>query len=127
MFFICGISQGKKMLDMEKAVICSQCGAFGRYQVFMTYSYFSLFFIPLIKWNRRYYVQMSCCNAVYELNPEAGSQIARGQLMEIRDGDLTLLTAGNGNPYTNRKHCSGCGYETTENFVFCPMCGRHLE
>lgn len=127
MFLICGVSQGKKVLDLEKAVICSQCGAFGRYQVFMTYTYFSLFFIPLFKWNRRYYVQMSCCNAVYELNPEAGRAIVDGRLMEIKESDLTLLKAGEGNPYNNRKHCSNCGFETTENYVFCPMCGQHLE
>ena len=46
MFFVFGISQGKKMLDYAKTVICAQCGGYGRYQVFMTYSYFSLFFIP---------------------------------------------------------------------------------
>ena len=48
MFFVFGISQGKKMLDYAKTVICAQCGGYGRYQVFMTYSYFSLFFIPII-------------------------------------------------------------------------------
>ncbi|WP_321009443.1 zinc ribbon domain-containing protein, partial [Hungatella effluvii] len=56
MFFVFGISQGKKALEYAKTVICAQCGGYGRYQVFMTYSYFSLFFIPIIKWNRHYYV-----------------------------------------------------------------------
>ena len=77
MFFICGMSQGKKLLDYTKTVICAMCGGYGRYQVFMTYSYFSVFFIPIIKWNRRYYVQMSCCNTVYELNPEKGRKLNR--------------------------------------------------
>ena len=75
MFFVFGISQGKKMLDYAKTVICAQCGGYGRYQVFMTYSYFSLFFIPIIKWNRHYYVQMSCCSTVYELDPEVGKRL----------------------------------------------------
>lgn len=44
MFFICGMSQGKKILDYTKTVICGLCGGYGRYQVFMTYSYFSIFF-----------------------------------------------------------------------------------
>lgn len=72
MFFVFGISQGKKALEYAKTVICAQCGGYGRYQVFMTYSYFSLFFIPIIKWNRHYYVQMSCCSTVYELDPGGG-------------------------------------------------------
>lgn len=44
MFFVFGISQGKKMLNYAKTVICAQCGGYGRYQVFMTYSYFQPFF-----------------------------------------------------------------------------------
>lgn len=94
MFFIIGISQGKKALDYAKTVICSQCGGYGRYQVFMTYSYFSLFFIPLMKWNCRYYVQMSCCGTVYELNPEVGKRCKSHQETEIHQQDLTLVQSG---------------------------------
>ena len=54
-----------------------QMRSYGRYQVFMTYMYFSFFFIPLFKWNRRFYVKMSCCGAVYELDPEKGKALAR--------------------------------------------------
>ncbi len=48
MIFIGGISQGQKILDYVKTVICDRCGGYGRYQVFMTYMYFSFFFIPLL-------------------------------------------------------------------------------
>ena len=41
MIFIGGISQGQKILDYVKTVICDRCGAYGRYQVMMTYMYFS--------------------------------------------------------------------------------------
>ena len=51
MIFIGGISQGQKILDYVKTVICDRCGGYGRYQVYMTYMYFSFFFIPLFKWN----------------------------------------------------------------------------
>ena len=59
MIFIGGISQGQKILDYVKTVICDRCGRYGRFQVVMTYMYFSFFFIPLFKWNRKYYVKMS--------------------------------------------------------------------
>ncbi len=54
MIFIGGISQGQKILDYVKTVICDRCGRYGRFQVVMTYMYFSFFFIPLFKWNRKY-------------------------------------------------------------------------
>lgn len=126
MFFIIGISQGKRALDYAKTVICSQCGGYGRYQVFMTYSYFSLFFIPIIKWNRRYYVQMSCCDTIYELNHEAGARLRRRESVDITEADLTLIQAGKRVSGWNRKRCENCGYETEEDFEYCPKCGGKL-
>lgn len=43
MIFIGGISSAVKQLEYLKTVICSVCGGYGRYQVFMTYTYFSFF------------------------------------------------------------------------------------
>ena len=124
MFFICGISHGRKQLNYVKIVICSQCGGYGRYQVFMTYSYFSVFFIPIIKWDRRYYVQMSCCNTIYGLNAEKGKQISRGEPIEITEQDLSILESERRTSEWSRKKCTSCGYETTEDFEFCPKCGQ---
>ena len=78
----------------RKTVICSSCGGYGRYQVFMTYTYFSFFFIPVFKWNRQFYVKMSCCGSVYELDREVGMKILRGESVDIREEDLTLIKAG---------------------------------
>ena len=100
MFFIGGISSGVKPLEYLKTVICGRCGAYGRYQVYMTYMYFSFFFIPIFKWNRRFFVEMSCCGAVYELDPEVGKRLLRGEEVEITESDLTLRQDGNGNPWT---------------------------
>ena len=122
MFFIGGISQGQKLLDYVKTVICDRCGGYGRYQVIMTYMYFSFFFIPLFKWNRRFYVKMTCCNAVYELDPEVGKAILRGENVDIASSDLTLVQEGH--RYTGHKKCEHCGYETDEDFEFCPKCGE---
>lgn len=125
MFFIGGITQGRKQLTFNQLVICSQCGAYGRYQVFMTYMCFSFFFIPIFKWGRRYYVQMSCCQSIYELDAEVGRQIARGETVEIRESDLVLVKGGK-RAWGQHRQCPGCGYETTEDFEFCPKCGQRL-
>ena len=45
-----------------------------------------MFFIPCIKWNKHYYVRTSCCNTLYELDPEMGKAIARGEQVLIRPG-----------------------------------------
>ncbi len=93
-FFIGGISSGVKPLEYLKTVICGRCGAYGRYQVYMTYMYFSFFFIPIFKWNRRFFVEMSCCGAVYELDPEVGKRLLRGEEVVITESDLTLRQDG---------------------------------
>ena len=121
MFFMMGITDGRKVFDFTQTVICNICGKYGRYQVFMTYTVLSLFFIPCFKWNKRFYVQTSCCNTLYELDPEIGKRIAKGESLEIRPDDLTKVNiSGYSNTYTR---CSNCGYETNEDFEFCPKCG----
>ena len=63
MFFMMGITDGRKDFDFTQTIICNLCGKYGRYQVFMTYTVLSLFLIPCLKWNKHYYVQTSCCHA----------------------------------------------------------------
>ena len=43
MFFIMGITDGRKDFDFTQTIICNLCGKYGRYQVFMTYTVLSLF------------------------------------------------------------------------------------
>ena len=122
MFFMMGITDGRKELDYSQTEICSVCGCYGRYQVFMTYTVLSLFFIPCFKWNRHYYVRTSCCNTLYELDREVGRRIERGENVRILAEHLQKLGSGR-RSYTDYKRCLNCGYETTEDFVFCPKCG----
>lgn len=123
MFLIIGINQGRKVFDCNQMVICSHCGSYGRYQVFMTYTYLSLFFIPCFKWNKQYYVQSTCCNTVYALDPEIGKQVARGADVEIQPQHLIQVQAGVRSCF---KRCGGCGFETQEDFEFCPKCGKRF-
>ncbi|MDE7186328.1 MAG: zinc ribbon domain-containing protein [Lachnospiraceae bacterium] len=123
MFFMMGITQGRKDFEYNQTVICDRCGTYGRYQVFMTYMCLSLFFIPCFKWNKQYYVQSACCNTIYSLDPEIGRQIARGADIEILPQHLTQVQAGYRSCY---KRCINCGFETQEDFEFCPKCGRRF-
>ena len=44
MFFIMGISQDNKKLDFRQTMVCPCCGAYGAYEVFMTYTFFQFLF-----------------------------------------------------------------------------------
>lgn len=123
MFFIMGINSDEKKLDFSQMVICSRCRKYGRYEVFMHYMVLSLFFIPLFKWNKRYFVRSKCCNAVYELPKELGQRIARGEKIEILEDNLIWLRGG----YKVSRRCGRCGFTTDEEFEFCPKCGEKLE
>ena len=127
MFFMMGITDGRKNLDYNQTEICRVCGRYGGFQVFMTYTVLSLFFIPCFKWNRHYYVQTSCCHTLYELDREIGRRIERGEDVRILPEHLQKVENGrSGYHYGGYKRCTNCGYETTEDFVFCPKCGMRL-
>ena len=119
MFFIIGISQKEKRLDFDQMAVCACCGRYGRYEVYMTYTFFSLFFIPIVQWGKRYFVKATCCGAVCEIDRELGERIRRGEVTELREGDLHFDCH-----HDAVKRCGNCGYETEEDFQYCPKCGR---
>lgn len=129
MFFIAGITQGSKSLPYSAAaMICGRCGRYGNYQITMTYMCLSLFFIPVFMWNRRYYVKTSCCGTVYKLDPETGKRLARGEDVTVTSNDMTLVQDGHDLRawHTETERCTACGYETKEDFEYCPKCGQRF-
>lgn len=121
MFFIMGISQGNKELRQGagKMNICKKCGSYTTYKVFMTYMYLSIFFIPVFKWNIKYYAQSSCCKSIFLLDKEKGKMIKNGEVAIINDSDLTLVKE-----FDNI--CKICGFKVQDGFEYCPKCGNKL-
>ena len=74
---------------------------------------------------------LSCCGTVYELAPETGRSIARGEQVQVGQADLKLIQAGRRDqwrPAADRKRvCENCGFETEEDYNYCPKCGGRLE
>ena len=90
----------------------------------MVYSYLSLFFIPVLKWGRSYYVRTTCCGASVQLDEDLGRRIARGEVTSLPED---IIPAGQGyGGFGGRKHCANCGFETEEDYQFCPKCGGRL-
>lgn len=129
MFLMIGVTDGQKALPYHQTGVCPRCGQFTAYEVWMTYTQLLLFFIPCFKWHRQYFVRMRCCGAVYALDPEVGRRIARGEDVTIRPEDLHEMVGSDGGGFRRspRHRCAFCGYETDEDFAYCPKCGRRFE
>jgi rubrerythrin len=84
---------------------------------------FSLFFIPVLRWGRRYYVKSTCCNVTYEIDQELGKRILRGEAVTLTENDLHI---SNESGASGVSRCPTCGYPTDRDFDYCPKCGRKL-
>ena len=129
MFFIIGISTEKDTKSFSQTFVCPVCGKYGGYRIFVTYTALTIFFIPVLKWGRRYFAESTCCGTVYELSSESGKRIFRGEQTSIRDEDIiSRADMGTCSCDWNRNHkkCGYCGYETDEDFQYCPKCGREF-
>ncbi|NLM13965.1 MAG: zinc ribbon domain-containing protein [Epulopiscium sp.] len=124
MFFIgiFGIEQKQKEVSDRRNIICPSCEALGSYRLIKVYNYFHIFFIPIFKWNIRYYIKTSCCNKMFEINAEIGKRIEDGEPVELKSDALQSLGAAE---ESNR--CYHCGSTIDPRYSFCPYCGKNLK
>lgn len=59
-----------------------------------SYEYFHIFFIPIFRWNEKYYVMCKRCNSIYEISKEKGKAIENGEINEVNLEDMTLIQEG---------------------------------
>lgn len=122
MIFVMGINQKEKRLNFDQLVICKCCGKYGHADVFMTYTYFMFFFIPLFKWNRKYYIRMRCCGSSMQLDRELGKAIEQGEITEIDFDRIHFVQQEK-----TIKHCNTCGFTSPEpDYEYCPKSGKKL-
>jgi len=129
MFFIgiFGIQNKDKEIKYLNNISCNSCNEESGAKLIKTYSFFHFFFIPLFKWNERYYVICSNCSTVFEIPKEKGKRIENGEDVEITYWDLkNTETRYYSDGYTVSNRCSYCGNMVEPHFQFCPYCGRKL-
>ncbi|SFQ19204.1 hypothetical protein SAMN02910358_01025 [Lachnospiraceae bacterium XBB1006] len=126
MLLVFGVGDERKDLDFNQIITCEDCGAYGSFRVFMTYTACTVFFIPVVKWNKRYYVQTRCCKTLYELRPEIGKRIAGGEKVEILPHHMRKIHVQSAGAQYHYKKCRVCGFDTSEDFSFCPKCGTRF-
>lgn len=120
MFFvgIFGVNQTDKPIGTNNNIVCPNCGALTRLEVYKRYSYFHLFFIPTFKWNIKYYVKAGCCDNISELDPTIGAQYEKGINPEIKAEQLHPLRQ-----YAPFKICPNCRKKVVSDYYYCPYCG----
>lgn len=123
MFFIgiFGIEEKAKEISSQNNKICFQCEALTKQTIIKTYSYFHIFFVPVFKWNVKYYIKSECCNATYLLNESIGKRIENGENVNIADSDLGEALV------SREKYCLSCRTALPRNFEYCPRCGSKLQ
>ena len=124
MFFIFGMNGGHESLRFRQTLVCPCCGRYGALEAYKEFNSFSLFFIPMFSFNKRYFVRTAGCGCVSEIDKELGKKIEKGQATNI---DVSQLRFHTGYGFTPYKRCAGCGYATADDFAFCPKCGRKFE
>ena len=120
-FAIMGINDEVKQLPFHKNTVCKNCGRYSSLNGFMTCSVFSVFFIPLIRFSKKYYLKASCCGTVFEVDAEKGRKMEYGQSVDFSDSELKA-TFHHSSPFC----CPSCGYLLADDHIFCPRCGRKI-
>jgi RNA polymerase subunit RPABC4/transcription elongation factor Spt4 len=122
MFFIgiFGVQSKSERIHTETAVICPVCEAYGRYEIIKSYYYFHFFFIPLWRWNKRYYIQTQCCSRICEIEKTLGEKIEAGDSVEIKKEQILC----GGSPST--RICPSCSAQAEPYYQYCPHCGTRL-
>ncbi|MEM1483351.1 zinc-ribbon domain-containing protein [Oscillospiraceae bacterium PP1C4] len=122
MFFIGIFGNNSKVVPVGQisGAVCSACRKTISLHVCREYSYLHAFFIPLIKYDSVYIATCSSCASVFELSPELGKQLLRGEQVRVSSADLRLLK----NNCVPR--CPACGAPQSDASLFCNKCGTKL-
>ena len=125
MFFIgiFGIESKEKLIKILNSFSCKDCNATTHGKLIKTFTFFHFFFIPIFKWNEKYYVKCDRCGAVYEIPAEKGKAIEKGEDLEITYWGLKSVKKG---MYADKDRCPKCNYVLEGEFKYCPYCGEEL-
>lgn len=122
MFFMIGTYPKEEILPYEyDRLTIHSCGSYNRITIIMRYYVFSLFLIPLFKFNKTYYAKFSCCNRIYEIDKSIGKQIESGE-----NPPLDVSNYETYDKYQEINICPYCNREMEEDFEYCPYCGKKL-
>lgn len=122
MLLLFGIGEGQDDLDLGQKITCPVCGKKAKLEGFRTYRALRLFFVPVLRWDLRYYVRTTCCGTVRKIGKRQGEEIYWGERDRLDVAALGLK------PRIGLRVCRHCGFDTTApSYRFCPLCGKPFE
>ncbi len=132
MFFIgvFGIENKDKEIKILNDLNCKKCENRVMGRLLKNFDFFHFFFIPLFKWNEKYYVLCDKCRYVYSIPKDKGKAIERGEDVQVTYWDLQEMYGDDYiNTYDNKydiKICPKCGGKVNSDFKYCPYCGEEI-
>lgn len=126
MFFIgiFGIENKDKEIKELNNLTCKKCNSTIQGKLFKNFDFFHFFFIPLFKWNEKYYLLCNRCKCIYSIPKEKGKAIEKGEEVNITYWDLQEVYFNNSS--YEMKICANCGEQVKRNFKYCPYCGKEI-
>lgn len=122
MFFFLAVTDDTRSLGKRRCRLFSCCGLSGaEAEVVCVSRKFILFFFPLFRFGKRYFVTCPGCGAVYELAPGEGKILEHNPDAEINPDKLIRVSRRE-----QAMFCPGCGAKVQPGTSFCPYCGRRL-
>lgn len=116
---IFGIQTKNQKIKTEQGMICPVCGAYDRFDIVKTFNYFHIFFVPVWKWNKRFFIQTRCCQQICILDQEIGTRIEAGESIRVSEEHVQC----------NRPRgrvCPNCQERLDSSYNYCPHCGTGL-
>lgn len=122
-----GIENKDKQIKILDNLNCKKCSCNVSARLIKNFDFFHFFFIPIFKWNERYYVVCEQCNTLYSIKKEKGKAIEQGENINITYWDLEEVNKEYYNEkYFKGKICENCGNKLEGEFKYCPYCGSKI-
>ena len=96
------VDNKEKEIKILNNFCCKNCNESSEAKLIKTYSFFHFFFLPLFKWNEKYYVICNGCNSIFNIDKEKGKAIERGEKSEISYWDLKEVNNSYENYYIRK-------------------------
>jgi predicted RNA-binding Zn-ribbon protein involved in translation (DUF1610 family) len=121
LFLLFGTTYGTTDFGTRRCSFLPCCGKHGgMVALTCTFQQFTLFFIPLFRFGKRYFITCPDCGAVYEMRKEAGEYAAANWNAEINPDSIFIVQ----NSY--KKTCPACKCSVNSDSRYCPNCGERL-
>lgn len=121
MFFFFAITSSTDELGMRRCNYFPCCGVTGSMAAVTCVSQrFILFFIPLFRFGKRYFLSCPGCGTVYEISKDEGRRLEQDPSAEIDPSKIFRMVG------QTIKYCPGCGADIRPGSRYCSRCGRKL-